>query len=77
MPRASLTPLSLIHPLMVSPFQAPATACHMMQTKAGAIGVTQRVAPLLDWLREATIEPKQGIAALTIVNLADSKLAQQ
>ena len=32
--RASLDPLYLVHPLMVSPFLAPATKWHMMQAKS-------------------------------------------
>ena len=46
--QASLSPLSLVHPRMVSPFLAPATAWNMMHTKANAMGMTQRVAPFLD-----------------------------
>ena len=38
--------------------------------------MTQWVEPFLDWLGVATIEPLQGIAALTSVDLADSMLAQ-
>ena len=41
------------------------------------MGTTQRMAPFLDWLREATIEPLQGIAALTSVDLADATLEQR
>ena len=36
----------------------------------------QRVAPFLDWLRAATIDPLQGIAALTDVDRSDTMLAQ-
>ena len=64
-PRASLAPLSLVHPLMVSPFLAPATVWHMMHAKSNAMGMTQWVAPFLDWVRAATVDPRQGIAAWT------------
>ena len=47
-PRASLTPLYLFHPLMVSPFLELATAWHMMHAKANAMGMIQRLALLLD-----------------------------
>ena len=47
-PRASLSPLSLVHPLVISLFLTPATACHMMHAKANAMGMTQWVAPFLD-----------------------------
>ena len=57
LPRASLDPLSLFHFLMVSPFLAPATVWHMMHEKSEAMGMTQRVAPFLDCLRAATVEP--------------------
>ena len=76
-PRVSLAPLSLVHPLMVSPFLAPETMWHMMHAKAGTIGMTQRVAPFLYWLRAAKIDPQQGIAALTRVDLADATLAKR
>ena len=75
--RASLAPLSLVHLMMVSPFFAPATACHMMHAKADAIGMTQQVAPFLYWSRAATVDPLQGSAALASVYLADATLAQR
>ena len=61
-PQASLASLSLVHPLMVSPFLVPATTLHMMHAKANYVGITQRVAPFLDGLRAATSDPLQGIA---------------
>ena len=39
-PWASLTPLTLFHLMMVSPFLAPATAWHMMHAKSDAMGMT-------------------------------------
>ena len=48
----------------------------MMHAKSNTMGMTQRVAPFLDWLRAATVEPLQGISALTSVDLADTTLAQ-
>ena len=62
---------------MVSPFLAPDTEWHMMHAKADAMGMTQQVAPFLDWLRVATVDPHQGIAALTSMELADATLAQR
>ena len=56
-PWASLAPLFLVHPLMVSPFLEPETAWHMMYTRADAMGMTQRVALFLDLLRAATVDP--------------------
>ena len=47
-PRPSLSPLYLLHPLMVSPFLLPATSWHMMHAKANAVEMTQQVAPFLD-----------------------------
>ena len=76
-PRASLYPLSLVQPLMVSPLMDPATVWHMIHAKADAIGMTQRVAPFLDWLRAETVDPQQGIAALVSVDLVYATLAQQ
>ena len=75
-PSLSLAPLSLVNLLMVYHFLAPATTWHMMHEKADAMGMNQRVALFLDWLRAATIEPLQGINALTSVDLADSTLTQ-
>ena len=40
-PWAYLPPLSLVHPLMVSPFLAPATTWHMMHAKYDAVGMTK------------------------------------
>ena len=77
MPRSSLAPLSLVHPLMVSSFLELVTVWYMMHAKSDAMGMTQWVEPFLDWLGVATIEPLQVIAALTGVDLADSMLAQQ
>ena len=48
-----------------------------MDAKADTMGMNQRVAPFLDWLRAATVEPHQSIAALTSMDLADSTLAQR
>ena len=59
---------------MVLPFLAPDTAWHMMHAKADAMGMTQWVAPFLDWLRVTTVDPKQGITTLNIVYLADATL---
>ena len=73
---SSLSPLSLVHPLMVSPLLAPATLCHMMHAKANAVGMTQQVSPFSDWLRATTVEPQQGISDLASVDLADSNMAQ-
>ena len=66
-PRASLAPFSLVHPLMVSTFLSPATVWHMMHAKSNAMGMTQWVAPFLDWLRAEMIELLQGITNLTSV----------
>ena len=60
---------------MVSPFLSPSNACHMIHSKADAMGITQRVTPLMQWLRAATVEPQQGISALTSVELDDNMLA--
>ena len=49
----------------------------MMHAKADAMGMTQWVSPFLNWLGAATIEPLQGISALTSVDLADATLAQR
>ena len=76
-PWLSLSPLSLVHLLMFSPFLAPAIMWHMMHKKSYTMGMTQQVALFLDWLRSATIEPKQGIFALTSVDLFNSNLAQR
>ena len=48
----------------------------MMNAKSDAVGVTQQVAHFLGWLRETTVDPQQGIAALTNVDLYDSNMAQ-
>ena len=48
-----------------------------MHAKSDAIGMTQWVAPFLNWLRVVTIDPLQGIAALIRVDLADSTLEQR
>ena len=62
---------------MVSPFLALSTRWHMMHAKSDAMGMTQRLAPFLNWLRVVTIDPLQGIAALIRVDLADSTLEQR
>ena len=76
-PRSSLAPPYLVHPLMVSPFLAPVTLCYMMHAKADAVEMTQRVAPFLDWLRATTVEPQKGIATLTILDLTNSTMSQR
>ena len=48
----------------------------MMHSKDNTMGITQRVAPFLDWLRLATVGPQQGIANFTSVDLVDATLAQ-
>ena len=57
-PRYSLAPLYLVHPLMVYPLLEPATSCDMIYAKASTVGMTQRVAPFLDCLRATTVEPQ-------------------
>ena len=47
-PLASLSPLSLVHPLMISPFLEPETEWHIMHAKADAMGMTQQVVPFLN-----------------------------
>ena len=49
----------------------------MIHAKADAMGMTHQVAPFLDWLRAATIDLLQGIAALTSVDLSDANMAQR
>ena len=49
----------------------------MMHEKADNMVMTQQVATFLDWLRAATIDPLQGIATLTSVDLSDATLEQQ
>ena len=49
----------------------------MMHAKAEEVGMTQRVAPFLDWLRMTMVDPQQGIAAVTIVDLVNSTMAQR
>ena len=49
----------------------------MMHAKADTMEMTQQVAPFLNWLKAATIEPQQGIAALTSVDLTDATLTQR
>ena len=61
---------------MVSPFLAPATVWHMIHAKPETMGMIQRVAPFLDWLRVETIYPLQGIASLTSVDLTDAMITQ-
>ena len=48
----------------------------MMLTKADAVGMTQQVAYFLECMRAMTVDPQQGIAALTIVDLYNSTMAQ-
>ena len=57
MPRAYLSPFSLVHPLMLSLFLSPYTVWHMMHAKDDATGITQRVTLLMEWLRSATVNP--------------------
>ena len=45
--------------------------------KADDVGMTQRVALFLDWLRLAMIEPQQGISALSSMDLVDATLKQR
>ena len=71
-----LVPLTPVHLLMVSKYLSPSSAWHMMHTKAEAMGMTPCVASFMDWLRAETVAPQQGIAALTIVDLYDSTMAQ-
>ena len=73
----SLSPLSLFHLLIVSPFLSPSNVWHIIHAKANLMGITQQVAPFMDWMRAETVEPQQGIASLTSMDLADSTLAQR
>ena len=57
-PRSSLAPLSLVHPLMVFPILEPATSLHMMHANSNVVGMKQGVAPLFDWMRATTVKQK-------------------
>ena len=46
-PRAFLSPLPLVHPLMVSPFLSPSNEWHMMHAKSDSMRITQRVTPFI------------------------------
>ena len=69
-PWASLSPIALVHLLMAPPLLLPYTAWHMMRTKADAMGITQWVTPLMEWLRAASVDPQQGIS---VVEAGDKK----
>ena len=56
-PLASLSFLSLVHPLVFSPLLAPATVWHTMHKKEDAMVMTQQAAPFLNWFRAATVDP--------------------
>ena len=70
-PWASLSPIALVHLLMAPPLLLPYTAWHMMRTKADAMGITQWVTPLMEWLRAASVDPQQGIS---VVEAGDKKI---
>ena len=75
-PQAPLSPLSMVHPLMVSPFLSPSNVWHTMNAKADTMGITQRVKPFMEWLRASTVDPQQGISALTSVDPTNTTLEQ-
>ena len=54
----SLSPLFLVHPLMVSPFLLPSNVLHIMHTKEDGKGITQQVTLFMEWLRRATGKPQ-------------------
>ena len=72
-----ISPLSLLHPLMVAPLMSPVNVCHMMHAKAEEMGITQRVIQFMDWLRVTTVTPQQGIKSLTTLDREDSTLDQR
>ena len=76
-PLALISPLFLVHPLMVAQFLSPFNAWNMMHVKAEAMGITQKVIPFMQWLRATTVAPQQVINALTTVYLVDAILEQR
>ena len=76
LPRASPNPLSLVNPLIVSPFPGAVNRVAYDAHKNDALG-TQRGERFLDWLRAVMIDPLKGIADLTSMDLADAALAQK
>ena len=48
-----------------------------MHVKSNVMGITQQVIPFMEWLRKATVDPQQGIAALNSMNLSKTTLAQR
>ena len=48
----------------------------MMHAKEDEMGITHRVTPVMELLREATVDPQQGIATLTSMDLVDTTLEQ-
>ena len=55
-PLAYLSPLSLVHLLMVAPFLSPSNMWHMMHAKADEMGINQRVILFTAWMRATTVE---------------------
>ena len=72
----SITPLSLIHPLMAAPFLSLANVWHLPNAKAQAIEIAQRVEPFIQLIRVCTVAPPRSINALTRIYTADSTLDQ-
>ena len=73
-PLVSMAPLYLVHLLMAATFLSPTNVWHMMHAKEDAMGIAERVIMFMQWLRETTIAPQQGINALTIMDIANATL---
>ena len=72
MPLVSFTPFPLVHPLLASPFLSPANVWNMIATMVQALGIAQRVVPLMEWLRTCTVTSLRTTDALVRVDLVDA-----
>ena len=76
-PLASPASLFLVHALIVSLFLSPSNKWHMMYANANAKDISQRLISFIEWFREATVDPQQGVNSLSSVDLEDTKLEQR
>ena len=75
-PRVSINPLSLFHPLHVSSFLFPTSVWYLLATRARHLGKAYKVRHLLEWLLFITIHGQEAIDMFYILYLKDITLKE-
>ena len=76
-PLISIASISLIHPLLASPFLSQKNTWNLLATISQSLGMMHKLGPFMTWLQASTVNPPLTVNALESSDLADSNLQQR